>query len=75
MIRILGKYTGVADPALYDDMVMPYLSPDGRINKDSLARDLNYYVQAGQVQTPPDLSKIVTDRWVAEALAALEGKR
>ncbi len=71
VIGILAKYTPVKDLALYEKMVMPFLDPDGGVNRKSLRFDQEWYAQRGLVLTKANLSVVVDDRFVLHALGRL----
>ena len=71
VIDALAKYTPVKDLALYEKMVMPWLDPDGSVNRTSLRFDQEWYAQNGFVSTKVNLSLVVDDRFVLYALQRL----
>jgi len=56
---------------LYEKMVMPWLDPDGTVNRQSLRFDQEWYAQNGYVSTKVNLSLVVDDRFVLYALQRL----
>lgn len=71
VIAALAKHTPVKDLALYDKMVMPWLDPNGTVNRQSLRFDQEWYAQNGFVTTRVNLSLVVDDRFVLYALQRL----
>jgi len=71
VIAILAKYTPVKELALYDKMIMPWLDPNGGVNRQSLRFDQEWYVQRGFVPTKANLSLVVDDRFVLYAVGRL----
>lgn len=71
VIGILAKYTPVKQLGLYEKMVMPYLDPNGTVNRQSLRFDQEWYVQRGLIPTKANLSLVVDDRFVILALQRL----
>src|SRR5439155_3214077 len=61
VIDALAKYTPVKDLTLYEKMVMPWLDPDGTVNRQSLRFDQEWYAQNGFVSTKVNLSLVVDD--------------
>lgn len=59
------------DLALYEKMVMPWLDPNGTVNRQSLRFDQEWYAQNGFVTTKVNLSLVVDDRFVLYALQQL----
>ena len=47
------------------------MDPDGRVNIESLQRDLDFYTSQGLVQTKMDVAKIVDHSFVEAAIKAL----
>lgn len=71
VIAAFAKHTPVKDPSLYDKMVMPYLDPNGAVNRVSLRFDQDWYAQNGFVAQKVNLSLVVDDRFVLHALEKL----
>ncbi len=71
VIGILAKHTPVKDLALYEKMVMPWLDPNGAVNRVSLRFDQDWYAQNGFVARKVNLSLVVDDRFVLHALEKL----
>jgi NitT/TauT family transport system substrate-binding protein len=59
VVRILTEHTSVKDAALYDQMVMPRLQPDGYLNLASLQTDLAWYVDRDLVKDTPSMRTLV----------------
>src|SRR5579884_877602 len=47
------------------------IDPDGRINKESMAYDMNWYVERGHLERPIDLDQFVDHQYVDWAVAQL----
>ncbi len=71
VVQILIKHTTVKDPKDYEQMRPAGLDPDGKLNLDSMRRDLEYYERVGLVPTPVDLSKVVDTDFQEYALQVL----
>jgi NitT/TauT family transport system substrate-binding protein len=71
VIAALARHTPVKDLALYEKMVMPWLDPNGVVNRQSLRFDQNWYAQNGFVPSPVNLSLVVDDRFVLHAVERL----
>ncbi len=71
VIAAMAKHTPVKDQALYEKMVMPWLDPNGVLNRTSLRFDQNWYAQNGFVPRPVNLSLVVDDRFVLHAVERL----
>ena len=57
--------------ALLSWFPMPYIDPDGTVDKASLAETQQIFVELGQVRTPADLEKMVDTSVLARAIAAI----
>jgi len=71
VIRVLTENTTVADPAIYERMRAAGLDPDGRLDMRSLEDDLKYYIDSGQVNDSPDLSRLINTSFQQFAVEAL----
>jgi NitT/TauT family transport system substrate-binding protein len=71
VIQILGAATGVADPAVYDKIVLPGLNPDGHVFKESVAEDQRWFLQLGLQREPVDIDQLVDSQFVDYALQQL----
>jgi len=64
VVSILTKYTPEKDPALFDQMEMPYLSPDGKINVPSMTMDLDYFKKMGYYTGNLTMGSIIDTQFV-----------
>lgn len=71
VIAALAKHTPVKDVALYEKMVMPWIDPNGTVNRQSLRFDQEWYAQNGFVPVKANLSLVVDDRFLAYAMQRL----
>ncbi len=71
VIAIFAKHTPVKDPSLYEKMVMPWLDPNGAVIRQSLRFDQDWYAQNGFVPRTVNLSLVVDDRFVLQAVEQL----
>jgi NitT/TauT family transport system substrate-binding protein len=71
MIDIFTKATAVKDRDLYNRMVFQGFDPDGRINRDSVERDVAYYVATGQIPGPVEFDRLVDLRFADYAVSVL----
>lgn len=71
VIAAFAKHTPVKDLALYEKMVMPWLDPNGAVNRVSLRFDQDWYAQQGFVPQKVNLSLVVDDRFVLYAVERL----
>ena len=70
-VRVLTENTAVTDPAIYRQMRPAGLNPDGALDMRSIREDLNYYINSGQVDGQPDLSRLVNTSFQQLAVGAL----
>src|SRR3954471_4071052 len=59
VVQILTEHTSVKDAALYDQMVMPRLQPDGYLNLASLQTDVAWYAERDLVKEQPSMRSLV----------------
>jgi NitT/TauT family transport system substrate-binding protein len=59
VVRILTENTGVKDPAVYERMNLAGLDPDGRIARQSLQLDMDYFQQKGYYTGPVTLDNVI----------------
>jgi NitT/TauT family transport system substrate-binding protein len=71
VVSILSQVTSLKDPALYNQVAMPGLAPDGHVNVESLQQQQQYYLSHGQQETQIDMSKVVNASFAASASAQL----
>jgi NitT/TauT family transport system substrate-binding protein len=67
VISILSKYTGL-DPSVYRSMTPSGVDPNGRVNLESLARDLQFYKSFGLVKGSVSVDQVVDMSYVDAAL-------
>ena len=73
VIAILAEYTAVKDKALLAKVTPTGLRPDGRVNVESLQRDLDFYASQGLMQAKLTIKDIVDTSYTDAAVAALGG--
>jgi len=71
VVRILTEQTTIKDPAVYDRMQMAGLDPDGRLFRQSLQLDLDYFRQRGYYTGPLTLGDIIDSSHVEAAAQQL----
>jgi len=72
VIRVLTQETPIRDPAVYDQMNMAGLDPDGRLQRASMQIELDYFRQRGYYTGAQTVDSVV-DSSFAEYAAALLG--
>ena len=70
-VELLIKSMAQTDAKLYDEMGFAYEDPDGRIDVDSLADQMRWYVAMGYLPAPVDVAALVDSSLAAEAVARL----
>jgi NitT/TauT family transport system substrate-binding protein len=71
VIQILVAHTDVKDPDLYRKMTWHYINPNCSVSADALRLDLDWDVQHGYVEQPPDLNAVIDERYCNAARAKL----
>jgi NitT/TauT family transport system substrate-binding protein len=71
VVDILTKETSVKDAGLYDQMVMPFLNPNGTVNVASMKSQQDWYAARGEVQRKVNVDQVVEDSYVRFALQQL----
>jgi NitT/TauT family transport system substrate-binding protein len=67
IVQILTEHTTVKDVALYDQMVIPGLDPDGYLNLKSIAADQDWYAQRGLLRERLALADFVDYQYLSYA--------
>jgi NitT/TauT family transport system substrate-binding protein len=68
MVALLVDVTNVKDPAAYERMQMAGLDPNGRIARQALQIDLDYFRQMGYYNGPLNLNDVIDDSYLEAAL-------
>lgn len=71
VVNILAGNTIMKDKALYDQMGLPGLNPNGAVNLPDLKRQQEYYLSSGLQKDRADLDKVVDNSFVTTALKQL----
>jgi NitT/TauT family transport system substrate-binding protein len=71
VISILAETTSIKDPQIYRDITPTGMNPDGRVNVQSLADDLQFYREQGLIQGDVKLDQIVDQSFVEAAVKEL----
>ena len=67
VIAILMKYTGIKDPSIYRSITPNGVDPNGRVNMESLKRDLQFYKDFGLVKSDVTVEQAVDLSYVNDA--------
>ncbi|HLH25740.1 MAG TPA: ABC transporter substrate-binding protein [Chloroflexota bacterium] len=70
-VQVLMKWTPIHDPALYDQMSVIGLDPDGELRVPSLAADQELFLALGQQDRPVDFTTAVDLQYVRAARQVL----
>jgi NitT/TauT family transport system substrate-binding protein len=74
LARLLAPHNGL-DAAVNADLLRRHgftsIDPDGRINKESMAYDIGWFVEGGHVERPIDLDQFVDTQYADWAVAQL----
>ena len=71
VISILAEATSIKDPAIYRDVTPTGMNPNGTVNVQSLADDLQFYREQGLIQGDVKLDQIVDQSFVEAAVKEL----
>jgi NitT/TauT family transport system substrate-binding protein len=71
IVSILVKNTTVSDPALYEQMPMPGIDPNGKVNVASLDADQEFWIEAGYQRQKVNLADVVDPSFAAAAVREL----
>lgn len=71
VIAILTKYTPIKDPAVYRAITPNGNDPNGRLNVESLRKDLATFKEAGFVKSNVTVERVVDESFATEAVRAL----
>lgn len=71
VIKILTQATSTKDPAVWEKMVPTGLNPDGYINLDSYAYQIDWYFKNGQIKEKRDAKDLVDNQYVDYAIGVL----
>lgn len=71
VIKVMADYTHAPDPTLFRDMIANWVNPDGKINVESLRKDLAYFKEQGEVKTNVTVEEALDTSFVDAALKEL----
>jgi NitT/TauT family transport system substrate-binding protein len=71
IVQIMAKYALVKDPALYAQMRILAVNPDGRVGAASLISDQEWFASNGCVRKSSDLRSAIDNSFADAAVAAL----
>lgn len=69
--QILANNTDVKDLSLYSKMGFDYIDPNGYVNAEPVAYDLDWYASHGLLEQKPDLGRAIDNTFVDHAVATL----
>jgi NitT/TauT family transport system substrate-binding protein len=68
--QLLG-FLSVKDPRVFDQLGLPAINPDGRLNAADLQIQLDWFVAQGLVRSPHDVAQFVDNQFVESALSQI----
>jgi NitT/TauT family transport system substrate-binding protein len=68
---LVAKNASVKDVSLYSRMQWDPIDPDGYVNADPVAYDLDWYASHGYVQEKPNMAQVIDNTFVDHALTTL----
>lgn len=71
VVRLLTEATAVKDPALYDQMQMAGLDPDGRLTRQSLQIEYDYFRERGYYTGATTLDNVIDTSFAEAAVQTL----
>jgi aconitase A len=71
IVSIYAKRTVIKDPAVLRNMVMAGVNPDGKLNVDSLKKDLAFFKETGDVTGKVEATQVVDESFAEAALKEL----
>lgn len=71
MVAILAKYSVIKDEKTLRTMIVHGTDPDGKLNVDSLKKDLAFFKETGDVTGPVTVDQVVDSSFVDAALKEL----
>jgi NitT/TauT family transport system substrate-binding protein len=71
LIAILAKHTVIKDPNVLRGMVMAGVNPDGKLNVDSMKKDLAFFKETGDVTGKVEVDQVVDQSFAEAALKDL----
>ena len=71
VISILAESTPIKDPAIYKAITPTGMNPDGRVNVQSLADDLQFYRERGLIKRDIKLDQLVDHSFVSAVLGEI----
>ena len=71
IISILTETTFIKDPAIYREITANGINPNGRVNMDSLRKDLAFYKAQGMVEGNVSVEDVVDESYVNAVIKEL----
>ncbi len=59
VFRVLAEYTPIKDLSMYEHIVPSGIDPDGRLNRESMEADQDWYLARGYIREKIDLSRVI----------------
>ncbi|MNI25007.1 hypothetical protein D3C73_786440 [compost metagenome] len=71
VVSILTQQTSVKDPAVYANLNLAAMNPDGTINPASLEEEIQWYTKNGIVTNPVDIKQAIDNSFNEHAVKVL----
>jgi len=71
MVKILAKYSVIKDEATLRSMIVHGTDPDGKLNVDSLKKDLAFFKEQGDVTGKITVEQVLDDSFIQAAVKEL----
>jgi NitT/TauT family transport system substrate-binding protein len=71
VVELIMKTTGLKDRNLFKSMIPNGISPDGAVNKESLAEDLRFFIAEGLIEKPVKVDDVLDMSFVDNAVKKL----
>ncbi|HZQ63143.1 MAG TPA: ABC transporter substrate-binding protein [Casimicrobiaceae bacterium] len=71
IIKILTEYTTIKDPKVYASITPNGCNPDGKVNEESLKKDLDFFRERGLIQGNVTVEQVIDHSFVAAAIKEL----
>lgn len=71
IIKILTEYTTIKDPKVYASITPNGCNPDGKLNEESLKKDLDFFRERGLIEGKVVVEQVIDHSFVAAAIKEL----
>ena len=71
IINILTQYTNIKDPKVYASITPNGCNPDGKVNEESLKKDLQFFKDRNLIEGNVNVEQVIDHSFVAAAMKEL----